>query len=872
MMKLLQSRIRVGKTTVRFRWDLVRSFSLSLEVEIYPKTFLNYLVLVLSDEAHFGVHPESGTSLQSLTAFEEEHRAEAAFEALEQDAFTSPADAHTDAYRLTGESYAHLPDSEEPLPVERENPALNSSFNLEDATLFASMVPQSFDDNYDDSEHNVEWIGECIKEIGTRRFYEGCRVDNQEFHAYDHAEIRSRDVDDPRPAVARIIALYEQNGHKKVALEWFLRFSDVQKHIEYMRSIEVHAPTPPPATGTPPPSQLPAVGLVSTGSSGSLSQSAYIPAPTGLASSGSFGSSDAAMLRSSDDTALMKRKRGRPPKKRHQNMEDTVEYMQRRGLSELYTTSHPTVSESSAAVLYRKCEVIFASSPTDPEVPTRFRSEGSPGFYWYKKALDLKTCALTSCKPRGLKPKNYTDALEKRYRNSDKRSAAAAASSSSHQPDAMQVDYEEDAALRDKKRSRSEMEGSAITEGHNEIKPKLEPLEGGQSQPHEDDVSIDDSMSDQLGRHVVPHHYRPLPVRATSSHNAFPGARADYVYPLLLQKMSTMEDLVTKSFNTIQSYLEETRSDLRKGVREVQKYANATNSAIFDSLREHYPSLQDMAPIPLSPSPPHSPVDPPSTSEIPDSQPVASSAQTASSSIFSTDSAPVISKPAAAPHVVSASSGAQAAPLPSAPAPKKRKISGEKGSSSSTKSGLVRPKEGIQPLPSTWQAPALSLSSPVSPVGTSTPSAVTSPVAPPVSLPIPAPIPMIPKTKKHKKPTTGDEKGTPPKKKQKTHSAAAAAASSSTQTHTILFSSTLASPMISTHSSSISEHSYSLPPSEDSNGSVNDSPVMHVPPLAAPPPIWAPAPMKGSKKKRLPAPMPPNAVVSDYGTRSKRKI
>jgi hypothetical protein len=30
--------------------------------------------------------------------------------------------------------------------------------------------------------------------------------------------------------------------------------------------------------------------------------------------------------------------------------------------------------------------------------------------------------------------------------------------------------------------------------------------------------------------------------------------------------------------------------------------------------------------------------------------------------------------------------------------------------------------------------------------------------------------------------------------------------------------------------------------------------------------------MKGSKKKRLPAPMPPNAVVSDYGTRSKRKI
>eukprot|EP01122_Echinamoeba_exundans_P007915 TRINITY_DN2528_c0_g1_i1.p1 TRINITY_DN2528_c0_g1~~TRINITY_DN2528_c0_g1_i1.p1 ORF type:complete len:905 (+),score=167.14 TRINITY_DN2528_c0_g1_i1:134-2848(+) len=832
------------------------------------------------DEAHFGVHPESGTTLQSLTAFEEEHRAEAAFESLEQDAFTSPADANTDSYRLTGESYANIPDSEEPQLVERENPALNSSFNLEDSTLFANMVPQSFDDNYDDSEHNVEWIGECIKEIGTRRFFEGCRVDNQEFHAYDHAEIRSRDVEDPRPAVARIIALYEQNGHKKVALEWFLRFSDVQKHIEYMRSIEVHAPTPPPAAVTPPPSQLPPTGLVSAGSSGSLSQSSYIPAPSGLASSGSFGSQDAAMLRSSDDTALMKRKRGRPPKKRHQNMEDTVEYMQRRGLSELYTTSHPTVSESSAAVLYRKCEVIFASSPTDPEVPTRFRSEGSPGFYWYKKALDLKTCALTSCKPRGLKPKNYTDALEKRYRNSDKRSAAAAASSSSLQPDAMQVDYEEDAAFRDKKRSRLEMEGSAFADGAtDEIKPKIEPSEGAHQQPHEEDVSIDDSMSDPLARHVVPHHYRPLPVRATSSHNAFPGARADYVYPMLLQKMSTMEDLVQKSFNTIQSYLEETRSDLRKGVREVQKFANATNSAIFDSLREYYPSLQDMAPIPLSPSPPRSPVDPPASYETQAPLPVSSSSShtTASTSLASTDPAPVLPKVAPAPHVspaVSMPPAVQAAPLPSAPPPKKRKISGEKGSSSS-KLASVKPKEGIQPLPSTWQAPALSLSSPVSPVAvSSTSSAVTSPIAPPVSLPIPAPIPTVPKPKKQKKALTGDEKGTPPKKKQKTHSAAVAAAASSSLTHTIQFSSTLSSPLLpsSTHSSSISEPSYSLPPSEDSNGSVHESPVMLVAPLAPPPPIPSPAPMKGTKKKRLPAPMPPNAVVSDYGTRSKKKI
>lgn len=755
------------------------------------------------DEAHFGSQPEVA-SLQSLVSFDV-HRGESTFDGLDHDDAFASATGH--GYRLGGESYSHLPDSDHASVGDRTDTPVNTSLNPDEPTLFAGVVPPQFDDGIDDAEHSIEWIGDCIKEIGTRRFFDGCRVDGQEFRAYDHAEIRSRDVADARPAVARIMAIYEQHGRKKVALEWFLRFSDVQKHIEYMRSIELHAPTPPPgATGTPPPSQP----------SQSLSQSSYVPLSGGLSSSGSFGNLEAAALRSSDDQALVKRKRGRPPKKRHQNMEDTTEYMQRRGLCELYTTSHPTVQEISAAVLYRKCEVIFAVSPTDPEIPARLRAEGSPSFYWYKKALDLKTCALTSCKPRGLKPKNYSDALEKRYRNSDKRSYSAASSAALIDPMQVDVNVSED----DPKRGRSELDG----EFPFELKPKVEPS----STHHEDDISIDDpeGIIDTFAGPLASH-YRPVPVRpsAVTSQSLYPGARADYIYPLLLQKMTSIEDIVQKSVAAMQSYLDETRDELRRGVREVQKFANSSSAMLADALRPGSDALDIPVLMELGPSPPGSPVAPLS--------PVAP--------VVTASVAPAIDPVPIMPMIQMATGPSQFVSAP----PKKRKTSTEKALAAHGRANAVKPKEGIQPLSSTWQAPSLSLA-----------TAVSSSGAPSVG--------STSKSKKNKKSMSGDE---PASKKQKTAAAASSQAAASSMT--LQFSSPLASY------ASSSEHSQSprvsMPPSEESNSSVpgnSEAPVLV--PLSPPPPVHHHVVHKQSKKKRHAAPVAPNAVVSDYGTRSKK--
>lgn len=813
-----------------------------------------------ADEAHFGSQPESGTSMQSLTHFVDHRDVHgSAFDTLDhEDAFSGHPEADNEAYRLA-EAYAALPDAED-ASGDRENPALNSSLNVDDANLFANMVPQSMDDGFDDTEHNVEWVGECIKEIGSRRFYDACRVDSQEFHAYDHAEIRSRELDDTRPAVARIIALYEQNGQKKVALEWFLRFSDVQKHIEYMRSIEVHAPTPPPQTNTPPPPSP-----ASSSSQPSLSQSAFVQNTNSLASSGSFGAADANMLRSSDDATLMKRKRGRPPKKRHQNMEDTVEYMQRRGQSELYTTSHPTVSESSAAVLYRKCEVVFANAVTDPEVPAKFRVEGAPSFYWYRKALDLKTCALTGCKPRGPRPKNYIEALEKRYRNAEKKSGhvpLVPSSSVSAQnlgaADNSVLDgvSEEDSVARERKRLRpADMETTDVHTAAMDVdgmmKPKLEPIE-----MQEEDISIEDSGSEPLG-HIpmsakMNQRFAPLRVGASplphlAQPSAFPGARADYVYPALMQKMTAMEDLLQRSVAAIQSYLEETKSDVRRGIRDVQKLANATTGVIVDTLKKEYPDIEAPAPLRLAPSPPPSPRD---------TIPAAAVSVVSSSAAVSTVAPPpIVVKPLN--HTSSAAA--------SAPPPKKRKVSTEK----TARASIVKPKEGIQPLPSTWQAPSLSLStvSPGASSGSSTYAGATTSMS-------------ATKSKK-KKSSPGDESGAPAKKKQKISSSLPPTPYASGMVNTALhFSSPLVSPVAGLSSAS-SEPSYSprvsLVPSEDSNssapGAYEVTSPLNFPPMPQQqqaPHLSAPL-TKPPKRKRLPAPPPPNAVVSDYGTRSKRK-
>lgn len=790
--------------------------------------------------------------MQSLTHFGDHRDVHgSAFDTLDhEDAFSGHPEADNEAYRLA-EAYAALPDTED-ASGDRENPALNSSLNVEDANLFANMVPQSMDDGFDDAEHNVEWVGECIKEIGSRRFYDACRVDSQEFHAYDHAEIRSRELDDTRPAVARIIALYEQNGQKKVALEWFLRFSDVQKHIEYMRSIEVHAPTPPPPQANTPPPPSPA------SSQQSLSQSAFVQNTNALASSGSFTATDANTLtRSSDDATQMKRKRGRPPKKRHQNMEDTVEYMQRRGQSELYTTSHPTVSESSAAVLYRKCEVVFANAVTDPEVPVKFRVEGAPSFYWYRKALDLKTCALTGCKPRGPKPKNYIEALEKRYRNAEKKSGntAAIASSSSAQnlgaENSSIVDgvSEEDSAARDRKRPRpADMESTDVYPAHMDVdgmvKPKTEPTE-----MQEEDVSIEDSGSEPLGhipmsakmnQRLVPLRVGASPLPHLAQPSAFPGARADYIYPALMQKMTAMEDLLQRSVAAIQSYLEETKSDVRRGIRDVQKLANSTTGVIVDTLKKEYPDIEAPVLLQLGPSPPPSPRE--TTTVAPGVSVVTAPAQASTGAQSS-----IVVKPMNHSSVVSA------------PPPKKRKVSTEKTSRAS----IVKPKEGIQPLPSTWQAPSLTLSS-------------VSPGASTNSSPYAATATSAPKTKK-KKSSPGDDSGAPAKKKQKTASLPPTPYASGMVNTTLQFSSPLVSPVPGVSSAS-SEPSYSprvsLVPSEDSNSSAPgayETPTpLTFPTISQAPHLTSPLP-KPTKKKRLPAPPPPNAVVSDYGTRSKRK-
>lgn len=230
------------------------------------------------------------------------------------------------------------------------------------------LKPENIDDYMEDQvkEMNSEFLGQKISVSRNRSYYEAMIIDGVQYRIFDNVFLLfSSKSQNTLPNVARIIAFYEENSRKLVTLEWYYRPSDMLPTMERIRITGRHPLIP-------------------------VSDDSYEINPNNS----------------------NKKKRGRPPNKRLFNVEETIKTLEETPEYEVFTSIKPYIDDLSVSVIGEKCNVIHLQP--NATIPKQDKSIKT---LFYKKTLEFKICALTFCKPRSNKPRQWIELLEKKNRD-----------------------------------------------------------------------------------------------------------------------------------------------------------------------------------------------------------------------------------------------------------------------------------------------------------------------------------------------------------------------------------------------------------------------------------------------------------------------
>lgn len=322
------------------------------------------------------------------------------------------------------------------------------------------------------------------------------------FRIFDCVMLKSQRTRQQMRTLARIIAFHEEQSRKYVTLEWFYRPQDF---ISVMNRLKITGHNP-------------------------------------LSPEGKFGNS----------LKIAKKKRGRPPNKRLLNIEDSITTLESSPENEVFTSLMPYIDSISISAIDFKCTVEHVFPTTTPKVP----SDRKNNYYFYRKALELKTCSLIICKQLPNKPQSWIELVEKKskekkhYYYKDKidfspssksvTSQQASKSSKKRKRDSKKFDFDE-YEIDDDLTSESD-----VSEDYSVKKQPLSPAPTRQepSQP------------------VVPH----ININTVTNVNR----KSDLIFPYLLEKLEEMSKIVTRGLITMQEMVENMHYDVHVNLDEIK--------------------------------------------------------------------------------------------------------------------------------------------------------------------------------------------------------------------------------------------------------------------------------------------------------------
>lgn len=411
------------------------------------------------------------------------------------------------------------------------------SDNAENLTGQGDLAPTDLDTFQDDptKEMNSQWLGVPYKvQYLDRVYYEAIHINGEEIRLFDHVILAVKQK--PRNyvvTVARVIAFYEENGRKRVTLEWYYRPPEILAIMNRIKLTGVNPLTP-------------------------VLDDSY----------------------DDDPKKPFKRKRGRPPKKRLLNIEDTVKALEESTDFEIFTSIRPYIDDLSVSSIGQKCIVDHVLPTWTPRQP----AEKSKKWFFYRKALELKTCSLVICKARPNKPRIWIELLEKKNRELRLNKPKDVFHSSLNGSD-----YEK----KKKKKKEKEEDDDLETDFDEEI---ISPFESENSE---------DSNTAFLSRNTDTMVGTPMTTTTGSSANIKPTS----LYPHICETMKNLGDVIENKLSKMEKLLEGMTHNIRESLEELKgsleevKQSNVSNISIgeadgldhdYDQLHPHSTPYQEI--------------------------------------------------------------------------------------------------------------------------------------------------------------------------------------------------------------------------------------------------------------------------------------
>jgi hypothetical protein len=245
------------------------------------------------------------------------------------------------------------------------------SVPLSPKPISGELIPSASNALFEDplEENNAVWIGEgsvwppayCANVLGpsadVRHYYPAISIGTVEYQLFDHVILRPLD-EGVIEGIARIVALFEESSRKFLFVEWYYRKPDVLSHLTLMKALEDMLRNPVPVDG--------------------------------------------------DDANGERRqvRRGRPPKKRRGNIEESLQILENALECEIWNTPKPHYSAVATSSIRAPCFVEHI--PHHVVLPfivgesEQASSPGEPIRFIYRKSYDPRTCYMPCSKPRSV--------------------------------------------------------------------------------------------------------------------------------------------------------------------------------------------------------------------------------------------------------------------------------------------------------------------------------------------------------------------------------------------------------------------------------------------------------------------------------------
>lgn len=361
------------------------------------------------------------------------------------------------------------------------------------------VIPLGFNTLPNDisAERKAEWLGKGINIGPNRTYYEAVKINGEVFRIFDHVALKSQRTRQQMRTIARIIAFYEEQSRRYVTLEWFYRPQDI---ISVMNRLKITGHNP-------------------------------------LSPEGKYGNT----------LKIAKKKRGRPPNKRLLNIEDSITTLEASHENEVFTSLMPYIDSISISAIDFKCTVEHVFPTTIPKIP----SDRKNNYFFYRKALELKTCSLIICKQLPDKPQTWIELVEKKSKEKK------------HYYYKDRIDISKSPSSLDgvKTKKKKKRESRKFDFDEFEIDDDV---------TSESDISEDFSIRKQPTTRLPRQDYTQQTSTQGSSTQTNINRMSDLIFPYLLEKLETMSKIVTRGLITMQEMVENMHYDVHVNLDEIK--------------------------------------------------------------------------------------------------------------------------------------------------------------------------------------------------------------------------------------------------------------------------------------------------------------